>query len=84
MVNKNHTLYPGNLTIEAKKNVRSFVTVVGKSCSRAYFSTPGGRVGLGPRNMAPGDLVCVVYGAKVPYILRSRPASSRMEFIGDS
>jgi hypothetical protein len=71
-------------TAEARKAVGSSIDKVSKLCSRAYLSTAGGRVGLSPRNMAAGDWVCIVYGAKVPYILRSRPASAEMEFIGDS
>jgi hypothetical protein len=35
-----------------------------------YFSTRGGRVGMGPCDMQPGDGVCVSYGAKVPHIVR--------------
>jgi hypothetical protein len=74
---------PSNLTAEAGLMVRRFIDKIGFSCSRAYFSTVRGRLGLGPRNMAVGDLVYIVHGAKVPYILRSRPTKTEMRFIGD-
>jgi hypothetical protein len=82
--NKNYALYPGNLTAAARKTVGDFIDKVNLICSRAYFSTTGGRVGVGPRNMATGDCVCIVQGAKVPYIMRFRPGDSFAEFVGDA
>ena len=82
--NQNATNFPAKLSVDQSQMARRFIEKVHNSCSRAYFSTVGGRLGLGPRNMAAGDLVCIVYGAKVPYILRPRPAGTEMEFIGDS
>lgn len=37
---------------------------------RKFFTTAKGTIGLGPRSMRPGDLVCVLCGGKVPFILR--------------
>lgn len=81
--NQNHAQFPRGLSPEAQRMAIRYIDKVGFSCSRAYFSTIGGRLGLGPRNMAGGDLVCVVHGAKVPYILRSRNAGTGMAFVGD-
>ena len=59
-----------------------FIDKIRFSCSRAYFSTFRGRLGLGPRNVAAGDFVCVVYGAKVPYILRSSKTGTEWALVG--
>ena len=37
---------------------------------RRIFLTEDGTAGLGPQAMQPGDLVCVLYGATVPFVLR--------------
>jgi hypothetical protein len=44
-----------------------------KACSgRDYFSTEGGRVGLGPPGTEKGDVVVVFYGSLVRFVLRAR------------
>lgn len=41
------------------------------TCSgRRYFSTEGGRVGIGLPDMKKGDLVCVFYDAHPVFVLR--------------
>ena len=43
------------------------------SChGRRVFVTKDGEYGLGPAIMEPGDYICVLYGAIVPFILRRR------------
>jgi hypothetical protein len=37
---------------------------------RSYFSTEGGRIGLGPLHTKQGDLVCIFYSGVTLYILR--------------
>jgi hypothetical protein len=32
--------------------------------ARCYFSTEGGRLGIGPRNVQPGDVICVLLRRK--------------------
>jgi hypothetical protein len=44
--------------------------VVHNMCCYRYFSTTGGRVGLGSLNMQPGEAVCVFRGAKVAHVVR--------------
>lgn len=39
-------------------------------CNRAFFTTKEGLMGFGPSNMRSGDEVWVLFGAKVPVILR--------------
>jgi hypothetical protein len=43
---------------------------VGTSCR--LFMTERGYIGSGPGRAEKGDIVCILYGAKVPYVLRKR------------
>jgi hypothetical protein len=46
------------------------------------YITKCGYVGLGPRGMAEGDVVCVLFGGRIPYLLR--PAEDeRYSLIGE-
>ena len=38
--------------------------------NRRFFITEEGQMGLGPRLTRPGDLVCVLLGSQVPFVLR--------------
>ncbi|KAK0753763.1 heterokaryon incompatibility protein-domain-containing protein [Schizothecium vesticola] len=42
------------------------------SLNRRVFLTRGGRIGIGPSVMQPGDEVTVLLGGKVPFVLRPR------------
>ncbi|OCK78033.1 hypothetical protein K432DRAFT_281275, partial [Lepidopterella palustris CBS 459.81] len=58
----------------AKGRARSFWVLLGNSIdSRRFFFTPDGYFGLGPSTIEPGDLVCILYGGDIPYILRENP-----------
>ena len=39
--------------------------------NRRFFITREGHMGLGPRNIEPGDVVCILLGAQVPFVLRA-------------
>ena len=49
--------------------------------SRRFFITREGHMGLGPRDMEPGDVVCVLLGAQVPFVLRA--VNNHYAFLGD-
>jgi hypothetical protein len=49
---------------------RAFVTQICRS--RTLFLTDGGRLGIGPQCLQPGDCVCFLKGAAVPLLLRPR------------
>ncbi|MCJ1479437.1 hypothetical protein MMC13_008123 [Lambiella insularis] len=49
---------------------------------RKFFTTTKGTIGLGPRSMQPGDLVCVLCGGIVPFILRKD--GQRYTLIGEA
>ena len=49
---------------------------------RKFFRTKKGFIGLGPRSMRQGDLVCILYGGRVPFILRKEGNHYRL--VGES
>ncbi|EEH38592.1 HET domain-containing protein [Paracoccidioides lutzii Pb01] len=49
---------------------------------RRFYVTEKGYLGIGPRMMSPGDEVCVLFGGRVPFILRRMP--DHHLFIGDT
>jgi hypothetical protein len=57
------------------------------SHGRSFFSTKGGRIGLGSQYAKRGDVICIFYNGVTPFIVRSRKEDStatRNEFIGES
>jgi hypothetical protein len=51
------------------------------SLGRKLFGTQEGYIGIGDVTLQEGDLVCVLFGGKVPFILR--PADGRYRFVGE-
>lgn len=49
---------------------------------RKFFTTKKGAVGLGPRSMRPGDLVCILSGGRVPFVARAERCGFRL--VGES
>lgn len=47
------------------------------------FMSRKGYVGLGPKIMAQGDLICIRFGAQVPYILRQSQGGG-YTFVGEA
>jgi hypothetical protein len=52
------------------------------SYRRAFITMTKGNMGLAPNAAQPGDVVCIFFGCKVPYILR--PVGEHYLFIGDA
>lgn len=48
---------------------------------RRFFITGSGLFGIGPSSMRQDDVVCVLFGGKVPYVLR--PRGDHWLFVGD-
>lgn len=61
-------LVAGSLVQENLSFVASFQQA---TRNRRFFVTEEGHMGLGPRLTKPGDLVCVLLGSQVPFILRA-------------
>ncbi|OTA65975.1 HET-domain-containing protein [Hypoxylon sp. EC38] len=86
---------PSDIAYESKGHSRAHAhshTVSGglKCHSKCFFSTHEGSVGLCPYSARPGDLVVILYGGNVTYILRSRTQHGgesdepkRFEFVGE-
>ncbi|KAF7509917.1 hypothetical protein GJ744_007231 [Endocarpon pusillum] len=49
---------------------------------RKFCSTRNGSIGWLPRGAQVGDVICVLYGGKVPFVLR--PRDGGYEFVGDA
>ena len=49
--------------------------------NRRFCATIGGRIGMVPRSAAAGDIVCVLYGGRVPFVLR--PCEKGYTLIGE-
>ncbi|KAK4249333.1 heterokaryon incompatibility protein-domain-containing protein [Corynascus novoguineensis] len=61
-----------------------FTATMKAVCSgRPYISTKKGLLGLGCPGAQVGDVVCVLYGTTVPYVLRPR-SDGAMSFVGDA
>lgn len=59
-----------------------FSSAVQVAClGRKLFGTQEGYIGIGDVTLQEGDLVCVLFGGKVPFILR--PANGRYRFVGE-
>ena len=63
----------GDVMIEdnLSKEAWHFADVLARVTSRRrFFATEGGRIGLGPADIEPGDAVCVFFYCPTPYIMR--------------
>ena len=81
--------YPGvprsqeTLTVSEKANPLLQQAALGYAAPyRKFFTTQKGTIGLGPRSMRPGDLVCILSGGRVPFIVRAEGPYFRL--IGES
>ena len=52
------------------------------SSGRRVFATKQGKIGLGPTVLRDGDLCCVLFGAQVPFILRS--TGDKYKLVGEA
>ncbi len=51
---------------------------------RCMFFTKDGQIGFGSRSCRPGDIVCVLFSAQVPYILRKVPDRDSFLLVSDA
>ncbi|KAG4436581.1 hypothetical protein IFR05_007935 [Cadophora sp. M221] len=77
------TNYPARITDEdmhkllRKASIEAIKWPIMYSWNRVIFFTKRGYIGIGPRKMEPGDTLCTLFGADVPFILY--PASEDSE-----
>ncbi|KAF2190445.1 hypothetical protein K469DRAFT_385156 [Zopfia rhizophila CBS 207.26] len=63
-----------------------YQAAVSSTCPwRRFFITSSGHMGLGPMSMEEGDVVAILFGSTVPFVLRPQPdlGKSRYVFIGE-
>ncbi|OCK83636.1 HET-domain-containing protein [Lepidopterella palustris CBS 459.81] len=51
------------------------------TCYRTPFFTKKGKLGIGPGAMQDGDLICVLFGSQVPFVIRTE--GDHYRFIGE-
>jgi hypothetical protein len=63
---------PADLATKAKEEdiIHFLASFQQATPTRRFFITKEGHMGLGPRLVEPGDVVCVLFGSQVPFILR--------------
>jgi hypothetical protein len=61
-----------------------YASCVMSACyQRRFFATEGGRIGLGPLSIQPGDAICVLYGAETPFMMQPVTHDSTHIFRGE-
>jgi len=50
---------------------------------RSFLLTKGGRLGLGPAQVAPESLIYLIHGLKVPFVLQKLPADEEYLLRGE-
>ncbi|KAH7388923.1 heterokaryon incompatibility protein-domain-containing protein [Cadophora sp. MPI-SDFR-AT-0126] len=69
---------------EFQRRGRKFMESFSLYCNnRRFFRCEGGRLGWGPDQVREGDVICILHGAMVPFVLRS-VGQDRFEIIGDA
>ena len=52
---------------------------------RRFFVTKNGSIGMGTQHIQEGDVVCILFGGRVPYTLRpANDGSDTWTFVGDA
>jgi hypothetical protein len=63
--------------------INTYLHMLEKLCAyRRFFIADNGCIGLAPLEAKEGDMICVLFGAEVPCILRGK--DGRAEYVGDT
>ncbi|RSL55634.1 hypothetical protein CEP53_007038 [Fusarium sp. AF-6] len=61
-----------------------FLDAVTTACvGRCLFSTRSGLSGVGPLDTRPGDMICIIYGTAVPFIVRPCEGKQGYTLVGE-
>ena len=61
----------------------NYINTMGSMFKRRTFLSSLGHVGMVPSHAQPGDIICILFGVHVPFVLR--PLDSEMfELVGES
>jgi Heterokaryon incompatibility protein (HET) len=70
---------------QAEQLVKPFVShFVATLRFRCFFTTSNGHIGVGPWGVKEDDLAVVLFGADVPFILRSHSSTAQYGLVGDA
>lgn len=72
------------LTPDAQISMLTFMSALVSYQDRKFFSTVHGRVGLGPPDILPGDVISVFESAYPVFVLRYTPDSGVARLMGDA
>lgn len=77
---------PSELQAEMEKGdaERFWIDMSLSSEGRSFFITQKGYYGLGPWIAEPGDICCILLGARVPFILRKTGKQSFYKLVGEA
>jgi hypothetical protein len=67
---------------EVVEEIFSWVSLWTKG--RRVFVTQKGFLGLGPAEVEPGDVVCILFGGNLPYVVRHLSSQDEYTFLGPS
>ncbi|KAK0627606.1 heterokaryon incompatibility protein-domain-containing protein [Immersiella caudata] len=65
-------------------NADVFLDAAATACiGRSLFCTASLKLGVGPKEMQPDDQVCIIYGTRVPFIIRQCEEKEGYTFVGE-
>lgn len=84
IVDRGFKVWQDNLSAAQYELLLQFTGRMETACSgRPYINTSAGLMGLGYPGVRVGDMICILYGTTVPYVLRPRPDGA-MTLVGDA
>jgi hypothetical protein len=70
--------------LDYSESTNTFVNLVSNAVARRrFFVTEKGMLGLGPRTMEEGDVIAVLFGGSVPFVLRPVEEGRYWRLVGD-
>jgi hypothetical protein len=80
---EDHKLYPTVAQLAHGGDESAYRKTAGRVLGdKRMFRTASGYIGLGAHFLEPGDLICILFGGHVPYVLR--PEGDHFLFIGEA
>ncbi|KAH6638328.1 hypothetical protein C7974DRAFT_158905 [Boeremia exigua] len=75
---------PQKYNAEVQSAYRFYMNISANVIERRFFITTGGDLGLGPLAMQEGDLVVVLFGGTVPFVLRPLGDGQHFRLVGEA
>jgi hypothetical protein len=74
---------PQSFRGEPDLGTKSYMCIMTSLHSKSHFLSTKGYVGLGPAHLRKGDVICILHGAHVPFILRKSEGES-YQLVGEA